>query len=122
SGTVEILRQGTPLTLAVTTRKISDEASLDLVRAGRARPPSTFIIDPQGGGDFRTITGGLFQAIGGDTIILKPATYNEAVFITDGVIIRPEDQSTARIESNTPWLVQGTSKLQVHGLNFSSGG
>src|SRR5205085_7923244 len=57
-----------------------------------------------------------------DTLVLKPATYAEGVLITEGVNIRAEEQSVARVENQTPWLAVGGAALDVRGINFSGAG
>jgi Flp pilus assembly protein TadD/nitrous oxidase accessory protein NosD len=118
SGTVELVRQGKPLSLSVTSHKVSDDAARDLIHDVQPRAPSTFTVDPQGGGDFKTITAAVFRAVRGDTLVLKPASYHEAVFIPEGVVMRAE--TTARVETTSPWLAQSVTKLQIHGLSFAT--
>lgn len=122
TGTVQVVRDGTSLTLSATTGKLSEDAAVELIRAPAARQPATLLVDPQGGGSFRTITGALLRSVAGDTIVLKPAIYAEAVLITEGVNIRPQEQSIARVESQVPWLAVGGAALEVRGLSFSGAG
>jgi nitrous oxidase accessory protein NosD len=122
SGTLQVLRDGTELTLSATTSKLPDDAPIDLIRATPVRQSDTFVIDPQGSGNFRTITGALFRAIAGDTIVLKPAVYSESVLVTGGVRIRAEEHSIARVETKTPWLAVANATLDVRSISFSGAG
>jgi F-box protein 11 len=46
------------------------------------------VVDQNGGGDFTTITEAVAEAEDGDTILVKPGTYDESVTVTKDVTIR----------------------------------
>jgi nitrous oxidase accessory protein NosD len=58
----------------------------------------TIVVDPEGNGDFTTITEAVAVATDGDTVLLKSGTYDESIVVTKAVTIRGEDPETAVIE------------------------
>lgn len=58
---------------------------------------STFIVDQSGSGDFTTISEAVTAAADGDTILIRPGQYNEAVLIDKSISLEgdgPRDQIT----------------------------
>ncbi len=122
TGTIQIYRDGITQILSATSAKVADDASLDLIRPQAEREAQTFMVDPDGGGNFRTLTAAIFRAQAGDGITLRPGSYRESVLLRPGVSIRTGEKSLSRIETKTPWVLIGAGAAELSSIVFSEGG
>lgn len=122
-GTVQIVRDGKDQTLTVKTRKMPDDVPPDLIRVPtETRAAMAYVVDPEGTGNFRTLTAALFRAQPGDSIVIKPGIYTEGVFVPPGIAIRAIEKGLVRAEIKTPWLLIGPGVVEVSGIAFSGAG
>lgn len=100
-----------------------DDRSPDLVWPDhQPRPPATYTIDSDGSGSFRTITAALHRATAGDTIILQPGQYGEAVLLPPGIVIRASDRKLVEIVAPREWYMTSPGKVSIEGIMFTGHG
>lgn len=122
-GSIQFVRAGTDQTLRVRSRRMPADEPLDLVRlAAEPREPASYIVDPGGAGNFRTLTAAMYRAQPGDSIVIKPGIYTESVFGALGIKISAAEKSLARFEIKTPWFFVGPGSLEISGITFSGDG
>jgi parallel beta-helix repeat protein len=123
TGTVRVLRNKREQAVAVTSRKMPDEATTALIRAAApARAARKVTVDPAGKGDYRTVSGAMMRAVAGDEIVLAPGRYTEAAFLAPGVTLRGAERSLVRVEAKVPWYLVGPGSITLSQISFSNSG
>lgn len=85
-------------TMLATLLLIAAMAAAGIAGRNLLAADGTIVVDPQGNGDFTTITEGVDAAEDGDTVLLKVGTYPESVLVTKAITIRGEEPGTATIQ------------------------
>lgn len=120
---IDFVRTGQSRSVNVVSSKVPADKDSDLLQLDvPQRPPQTFLVDPSGSGNFRTIAGALYHARAGDTITLAAGRYTESVFVHAGVTIRPAANSVVSIEPNQAWILKGPGTFDLSGLIFNGAG
>jgi len=123
TGTVRVLRNKREQTIAVTSRKMSDEATIAVIRAAPpARAPRKLTVDPAGKGDYRTVSGAMMRAVAGDEIVLAPGRYTEAALLAPGVTLRGAERSLVRVEAKASWYLVGPGDITLSQISFATSG
>lgn len=81
-----------------------------------------YVVDPAGSGDFTSLAPAIARAQKGDTVVLKPGHYQEALVVPAGVTIRGSDKSRVRVDINNPWMLKGPGSFEISDLVFSGAG
>ena len=105
--TVALTREGKTLRLSVTSADTAMTADhrlmvLDIPQ----RSAGTFVVDPSGAGDYRTLSGALARTVSGDRILVKPGIYREAFFLNSGVTVEAETKGLVRLEGTNVELAR----------------
>jgi nitrous oxidase accessory protein NosD len=105
-------------TTTLTTRRHDLREQQFGVRSKRPHP-ATLIIDPAGGGDYRTVTAGLISASLGDTVEISAGVYHESIIVPGGVTLRRKPGAAVHLSSQTcPVLVCGAADVTLEGLSL----
>jgi parallel beta-helix repeat protein len=122
--TIKVLRGKEELSLQVNSEAALDMTSPLVEQAApeAGRKAVQYSVDPQGGGDFRTLTGALYSALPGDRIVLQAGTYREAVLYPSGVSVRAAQKDEARVESPYMWFFLNVADAEISGIHFSFNG
>lgn len=120
---IDFVHDGQSRSANVLSSEIPADKDNDLLQLETPqRSPQTFVVDPSGSGNFRTIAGALYHARVGDTITLAPGRYTESVFVHAGVTIRPAANSVVSIEPSQPWILKGPGTFDISDLIFTGTG
>lgn len=91
--------------------------------------PAIHVVDPSDSSAYQTVSTAIAAAQDGDTVLVKPGTYEESLLITtditllgeggrDAVILRfPPDAPTATMQAGTPWAVTLPVGLWIDGTH-----
>lgn len=121
--TIKVLRAGKELSREVKSGEAGISQPLsEPPPAAADRKPVQYTVDPQGAGDFRTLTAALYRALPGDSIVLQAGTYRETVLFPSGVSLRAAQKGLARVESSAPWLFLNVADAEISGITFSGNG
>ncbi len=105
--------------------RLSIALSCALVCALFSQPSqaATYIVDQSGGGHALTITLGADMAADGDTLLIYPGVYGEAVSITTGLHFVADGPGVIwDADAATPCLIITTApEASVHGIEFVGG-
>ena len=93
SPTVRVLATMAATLLLIAAMAVAGIAGKSLLAAD-----GTLVVDPEGNGDYATITEAVAAAQDGDTVLLKPGTYPEAVTVTSAITIESDEPGTAIVE------------------------
>jgi hypothetical protein len=77
------------------------------------------IVAPDGSGDFTTISDAVTAAPDGDTILVRPGTYDEAVLLTKDVTIRGDGDRADIVVERSGELPSGLGKWDDPGLPYA---
>jgi len=114
SGPIKISRGGRIKNLNITSQKHSLKGAKLVGDVAPRTQPNTIVVNQQGRGDYRTITGALAAAEFGDTLVIQSGTYREELLLLSGITIRGE--GAVRVESRRPFQIRGSQGITIRGL------
>lgn len=117
SGPIEISRGGRITTLYITSKEHSFRGAKLVSNVTPRAQPKTIVVNQQGRGDYRTITGALAAAAFGDTLLIHSGTYREEVLLTSGITVQGE--GAVRVESGFPLQIIGSQGITIRGLTVT---
>lgn len=84
--------------IIISALHIEFEASANIPSLGTRPLNRTITVDDSGGADYTRINDALTQANSGDTILVKPGTYNEMVTISKSITLKGTNPENTKIE------------------------
>ncbi len=118
---IGVLRDSRQLSLTAPTRKHGWGKGQFVEPAASSAKPRTIVVDPSGGGDYRTITAALMTANPGDTVRARDGVYREGLLVPGGVTLEAAEARGVHIRAATPLRVVGARDVTLRGLSLAGG-